>query len=95
MANRGTRLNGRTFLMPTNSKTDGATRTRLLVIGMRDNAGREAVVEALSSIVGVVECEVSIFHARATIVHMPPCEVSALVGAVERVGFRASPVSRA
>ena len=65
-------------------------RTELLVVGMRDNAGRERVSEALERVSGVVEVGVSLIRARAVVVHERWCEAVDLVRAVVGAGFEAS-----
>lgn len=67
----------------------GESSIVLLIGGMRDNGCREAVVEALTGVPGVLEADVSLFKARATVVFCPPCEREHLVSAVARVGYRA------
>jgi copper chaperone CopZ len=62
-------------------------RTVILVIGMHDNASRERVVTALEAVSGVQEVDVSLYRARAAVVHSIACDVSALVKAVAEAGF--------
>lgn len=71
-----------------------SVRTRLLVNGMRENACREAVAEALHRVPGVREVEVSLFHATATVVHAPDCPVAAMLAAAEAVGYPARRAGR-
>lgn len=66
------------------------TRTVLLISGMRDSVCRERVVNALESVGGVREVLVSLFRARATIVHEAACDPADLVRAVVRRGYGAS-----
>ena len=68
----------------------GATRTVLVIMGMRDNACRERTSEVLGRIKGVNSVSVSLIRARAVIEHEAPCQPAALVWAVVQAGFRAS-----
>jgi copper chaperone CopZ len=70
-------------------ESDGKT-TVLMIIGMRDNACRERLLEALRRVSGVREIRVSLMRARATIVHQPPCEAAELVWTVVSAGFGAA-----
>jgi copper chaperone CopZ len=58
----------------------------LSVAGMRNNSCREAVIQALEGVPGVEDVSVSLMRGRAVVRFVPPCEVRALVEAVERVG---------
>lgn len=75
--------------MVTDPPNSVLSRSHLLILGMRDSASRELVAEALCSLPGVVQCDVSLFHAMATIVHSCNCTPQALVAAVEQLGFSA------
>ncbi len=66
-----------------------AAKTGLLITGMRDNACREAVAEALLAVRGVTEVHVNLYRASATIIHLPPCVPADLTAAVGRAGFGA------
>ena len=65
-------------------------RTVIVVMGMRDNACRERVAEALGHVAGVGDVNVSLIRARATIVHAAPCSRADLVRAIVNAGFGAA-----
>ena len=65
-------------------------KTSLLITGMRDNASREVVLDALQSVDGVREVHVNLYRASATVIHEPACAPAALAAAVARAGFGAS-----
>lgn len=65
-------------------------RTVLAVMGMRDNACRERLADALTGLEGVEDVDVSLHQARAVIVYREPCVLEALLGAVVRAGFGAA-----
>ena len=69
---------------------DGAKRTVLVIMGMRDNACRERIGEALGRIKGVLSTNVSLIRARATVEHESPCNEAALVWAVVNAGYGAA-----
>lgn len=60
-----------------------------MIAGMRDNACREKIAEAIESIAGVKDVDVSLYRSRATIVHELPCVAAELVRTVERAGYAA------
>jgi copper chaperone CopZ len=62
----------------------------LVIMGMRDNACRERVAEALGQIDGVLSTNVSLIRARATVVHEPPCDAAQLVWTVVNAGYGAA-----
>lgn len=64
-----------------------ATRTVLVITGMRDNSCRERIADVLGQIKGVRDVAVSLFRARAVVEHEPTCEASELVRAVEGAGY--------
>ena len=66
------------------------TRTVLNVIGMRDNACRERISEALAAIDGVEEVDINLHRARARILHTLPCRPADLVSAIVEAGYGAS-----
>lgn len=66
------------------------TRTVFIVVGMRGNACRERIAEALTPIDGVQEVNVNLHRARATIVHTPACKPADLVWAIVQAGYGAS-----
>ncbi len=70
--------------------TGGLSETVLVIMGMRDNACRERLAEALAVLPGVEDVDVNLLHARAAIVHRAPCGLDALLGAVVRAGFGAA-----
>ena len=67
-----------------------STRTVLVIMGMRDNASREHVVEVLETVDGVKEAYVNLYRGQATIVHECRCELGDLVQAVLRAGYGAA-----
>lgn len=67
-------------------------RTELLIYGMRANACRERVAEALRAIEGVGDVDVNLYRARAVVVHDALCTPARLAAAVTRAGFGAAPV---
>jgi copper chaperone CopZ len=72
--------------------TPGTTRTVLMIAGMRDNACRQKIAEALESMPGVQDVDVSLHRSRATIVHEPPCVTAKLMLTIERSGYAAEQV---
>jgi CBS domain-containing protein/copper chaperone CopZ len=66
-----------------------ATRTVLLIAGMRGAKCRQRVVAALEAVCGVKEVEVNLYRARATVLHAPTCETSGLIRAVVSAGYGA------
>ncbi len=60
-----------------------------MIAGMRDNACRETIAEAIESIAGVNDVAVSLYRSCATIVHEPPCVAAELVRTVESAGYAA------
>lgn len=72
--------------------TPGATRTVLLLVGMRDHRCRERIVAALASVAGVREVDVNLYRALAIITHDSLCGAAALVRAVLGTGYGAAPV---
>jgi cation transport ATPase len=72
--------------------TPGTITTVLMIAGMRDNACRQKVAEAIESIAGVKDVNVNLYRARATIVHEPPCAQSMLMQTIEESGYAAEPV---
>ncbi|GEM_PF-2031549 len=69
---------------------DGVVRTELLISGMRDNACRERVAEALRRVEGVVDVSVSLLRARAIVLHTASCDKEWLVRAVGNAGYQAT-----
>ena len=65
-------------------------KTRLLISGMRSNACREQVGDALSGVDGVEDVTVSLVRSTAVVMHHRGCEGSALVRAVAALGFAAT-----
>jgi copper chaperone CopZ len=57
---------------------------------MRDNRCRERVALLIGSIAGVHEVDVNLFHARATVVHDPGCDVENLVRTIADAGYDAA-----
>ncbi len=68
----------------------GAFATVLAISGMRDNACRERVAEALARVDGAVDVSVSLIRARAIVVHGAACPPDALVRAVGDAGYHAA-----
>jgi copper chaperone CopZ len=74
--------------------SNGAKRTELAILGMRSNACRERVGEALSQVEGVKEVSVSLIRANAIVVYSAPCGPAELRAAVRNAGYRAAPADR-
>ena len=68
----------------------GATRTVLVILGMRDNSCRERVSEVLGQVKGVRHVTVSLIRARALVEHEMPCGPAELVQAVVEAGYSAA-----
>lgn len=64
----------------------------LLIQGMRDNACRERLAEALGSVAGVADANVSLLRARGVVTYGPPCDEELLLRTVKSVGYEASVV---
>ncbi|MFN7020162.1 MAG: heavy-metal-associated domain-containing protein [Phycisphaerales bacterium] len=69
---------------------DPPRRTVLVISGMRDNASREAVAEALANVPGVRDVSVSLMRAEAVVDHAPDCPPSNLTSAVTTTGCGAA-----
>jgi copper chaperone CopZ len=68
--------------------TPGATtKTVLMVAGIRDNACRQKIVEALEAIEGVKEADVNLYRASATVIHDARCAVAELMRTVSAAGY--------
>lgn len=67
-----------------------ATRTVLVIMGMRDNACRERVSEVLGQVKGVRNVTVSLIRARAIVEHERPCEPSELISVMVKAGYGAA-----
>jgi copper chaperone CopZ len=65
-------------------------KTIVLVSGMRDNACRERIADALARVRGVRDVEVSLMRGRAVVCHDGQCKTDELVLAVKRSGYSAS-----
>jgi copper chaperone CopZ len=65
-------------------------QTVLLISGMRGNVCRERIAAALQAVRGVRSVDVSLYRARATIVHDRTCDRSALFRATLNTGYNAS-----
>ncbi|HZW07876.1 MAG TPA: heavy metal-associated domain-containing protein [Phycisphaerales bacterium] len=59
----------------------------MLIAGMRDNACRERVAEALVQVEGVVDVEVSLIRGRASVRHNEKCKPAELIEAVKQRGY--------
>lgn len=66
------------------------TRTVMLVSGMRDNACREQIAESLEAVPGVSEVCVTLYRARATVMHTTQCDPKRLIAAIQKCGCSAS-----
>jgi copper chaperone CopZ len=73
--------------------TPGTTRTVLLVAGMRGQHCRDRLTHEIESVAGVLNVEVNLYRARATIFHGGQCGVTELLQAVVRSGCYASVTS--
>ncbi len=71
------------------------TRTVMLIRGMKDSAGRQALTDALESIPGVREVDVNLFRARACVLHDQSCPPENLIRAVLALGMGAIEDARA
>lgn len=60
-----------------------------MITGMRDNACRERITEAIASIAGVKDVDVNLYRCRATIVHESQCVATELIRTVEKAGYAA------
>ncbi len=63
-----------------------------MIAGMRDNACRRKIAEAIRSIPGVHDVDVNLYRASATIVHNCFCDVTELQQTVEKIGYATEPV---
>ena len=70
--------------------TPRPVRTVLLVAGMKNSACRAVVAAALEAVRGVLDVDVNLIRARATVSHGAGCETADLVGAVRRAGYGAA-----
>lgn len=69
-----------------------ATRTLVLIAGMRDNGCREVVTQALETVPGVSDVRVNLYRACALIVHDNSCDEMEFISAIENAGFGAMAV---
>ncbi|MCC6659510.1 MAG: cation transporter [Phycisphaerales bacterium] len=60
-----------------------------MITGMCDNRCRERIVRALERVPGIVQVDVSLLRARATVLHERRCEPITLVRTVIEVGYDA------
>ena len=58
-----------------------------MIAGMRDNACRQKILEALESIEGVKDAHVNLYRASATIVHDARCAAAELMRTVSEAGY--------
>lgn len=70
--------------------TPAARKTVVLIGGMRDNACRERIADALGRVKGVSDVEVSLMRGRAVVCHDGQCKTDELVLAVKRSGYSAT-----
>lgn len=82
--------NGSAFGRGAAGVREDVVRTELLISGMRDNACRERVAEALRRVEGVVDVSVSLLRARAIVLHTAACHSEWLVRAVLDAGYQAT-----
>lgn len=68
---------------------DAGVLSVLRITGMRDNACRDRITEALIAVPGVRDADVSLFHATARVVHALSCTPQSLMSAVASAGYRA------
>jgi len=67
-----------------------AARTVLVIIGMRNNACRDRVAQALAAVKGVKDVSVSLMRAKAAVTYDDACEPAGLVWAVVNAGYGAA-----
>lgn len=72
----------------------GMTTVVLLIRGMRDNSCRERLAEALGSVAGVIDANVSLMRARGVVTYGAPCSEADLLRVVAAAGYEASVVRR-
>ena len=70
------------------------TKSALMILGMRGNICRERVAAILEVVPGVMDVDVNLHRARATIVHQPSCTMAHLTLAVERQGYGVAATAR-
>jgi copper chaperone CopZ len=63
------------------------TRTVLMIAGMRDNACRQKIIDALESIDGVKIADVNLYRSSAIIVHDAHCAPAELMRTVSESGY--------
>jgi len=63
------------------------TKTTLLIAGMRGNECRERIARALELVPGVVEANVNLYRARASVLHTRSCNPATLVSAIAQYGY--------
>jgi copper chaperone CopZ len=75
--------------VPTSRKhtSKEATRTVLMIVGMKGNNCRERLIRYLEAVPGVREAAVSLYRSQAIVSHERTCEVVNLMEAVEGAGF--------
>lgn len=70
--------------------TSKRKRIVLLIAGLRDSRCRDAIVEALESVRGVLDVDVSLFRARAAVSYNQACTEDGLIQAILRAGYQAT-----
>lgn len=65
------------------------TKSVLLITGMLNNRDRERAAAALERVKGVVQVDVSLHRAEATVLHRPAEVAAALMLAVADAGYQA------
>lgn len=64
----------------------GSFRIMLLLSGMRSNACRERLSDALRRVAGVKDVSVSLIRGSAVVLFTAPCNAAALIRAVKHAG---------
>lgn len=67
-----------------------ATKSVLLITGMLNNRDRERVADALERVAGVLQVDVSLHRAEATVLHNPARIAAGLAPAVAGAGYHAT-----
>ncbi|HMN41263.1 MAG TPA: heavy metal-associated domain-containing protein [Phycisphaerales bacterium] len=68
----------------------GLRSTVMQISGMRGDTCRERVAAVLKAVAGVETVDVTLYRAKATIVHDSRCDAAALSRAVRQAGYIAS-----
>ncbi|MCC6428953.1 MAG: cation transporter [Phycisphaerales bacterium] len=62
----------------------------MLITGMKDTRCRQKITDALEAVAGVLDVNVNLFRANATVCHAQTCSPDRLIAAVARVGYEAT-----